>query len=226
MSKKKNPPKPKTEPPDPELKRRAGRIRRKLLKLYPDAQCALEHRDPFQLLAATILSAQCTDKRVNIVTPVLFKKYPTPQAMAQAKPADLERIIRTTGFFRNKSKSLKGASQSIVNDHNGSVPDTMDKLLTLPGVARKTANVVLGNAFGKNVGVVVDTHVGRLSQRMGLTKHKDPVKIERDLMPLFPRKSWALLAHLLIHHGRAICTARNPACETCPLAKDCPYLDR
>ena len=245
MSKKKNPSSPRTEtsarttpkprlaagpkgrllpaPPTPALKRRAGRIYRKLQQLYPEACCALTHRDPFQLLVATILSAQCTDKRVNIVTPGLFAKYPTPEAMAKARPADLEELIRTTGFFRNKTKSLKGASIAIVADYGGLVPDTMEQLLTLPGVARKTANCVLGNAFGKNIGVVVDTHVGRLAQRMELTKHKDPVKIERDLMPLFPRKGWALLAHLLIHHGRAICKARNPACEDCQLSRDCPY---
>ena len=208
--------------PDADIKRRAGRIHRKLLKLYPDADCALIHDDPFQLLVSTILSAQCTDKRVNMVTPDLFRKYPTPVEMAAADSGDLERLIRTTGFFRNKAKSLKGASQAIVDQYEGVVPDTMDQLLELHGVARKTANVVLGNAFGKNEGVVVDTHVGRLAQRMGFTGHKSPPKIERDLMALFPRKGWAMLAHLLIHHGRAVCTARNPACDQCQLAGDCP----
>ena len=209
--------------PDPALKRRAGRIYRQLEQCYPDARCALTHANAFELLVATILSAQCTDKRVNMVTPTLFKKYPTPEKMAAAQPATLEKLIQSTGFFRNKTKSIRGASQMIVTEHGGAVPPTMDQLLTLPGVARKTANVVLGNAYNKNEGIVVDTHVNRLSQRLGLTKHKDPLKIERDLIPLFARKTWAQLAHLLIHHGRAICTARNPACETCPLAKDCPY---
>ena len=209
--------------PDAKLKRRAGRIYRQLEKLYPQATCTLTHRDPFELLVATILSAQCTDKRVNVVTPNLFRKYPTAEKMARAQSAALEKLIQTTGFFRNKTKSLKAASQIIVAEHDGAVPDTMAQLLTLPGVARKTANVVLGNAFGKNEGVVVDTHVNRLSQRLGLTVHKDAPKIERDLMALFPRRTWAQLAHLLIYHGRAICTARNPACDTCSLATDCPY---
>ncbi len=206
---------------DDDLKKRAGRLYRDLQKLYPDATCALEHRDPFELLVATILSAQCTDKRVNMVTPALFKKYPTPEAMAKAKQADIEKLIQSTGFFRNKAKSLKGAGVAITANHDGKVPDTMDELLELPGVARKTANVVLGNASGKNEGVVVDTHVGRLANRMGLTKQKDPKKIELDLIPLFPRKNWTMLSHLLIWHGRAVCSARKPLCDECKLAKDC-----
>ena len=207
-----------------DLKRRAGRIYRKLEKLYPDAACALHHTSPFELLVATILSAQCTDVRVNMVTPALFRKYPDAGAMAGAKVADLERLIRTTGFYRNKAKALKGAAAVIANDHAGRVPDTMDELLKLPGVARKTANVVLGNAYGKNEGIVVDTHVARLSRRLGLTPEKDPRKIEADLMQLFPRRTWTLLAHLLIFHGRAVCSARKPDCEHCQLAGDCPKI--
>lgn len=202
----------------------AGSLYRKLDRLYPEARCALDHDNPWQLLVATILSAQCTDVRVNMVTPALFRKYPTPEAMAGAKPPDIEKLIRTTGFFRNKAKSLKGAAVAVVDEFDGKVPDTMQELLTLPGVARKTANVVLGNAFGKNVGVVVDTHVTRLSNRLGLTKESDPKKIERDLMDLFPQKHWTMLAHLLIHHGRAVCKARNPMCEQCKLLPQCPQI--
>jgi len=205
-------------------KRRAMRIHRKLLATYPDARCALIHHNPFELLVATILSAQCTDVRVNMVTPALFAKYPDPAAMAKAKPAELEKLIHSTGFYRNKAKSLLGAAQKITDDHGGRVPDTMEQLLHLPGVARKTANVVLGNAYDKNVGMVVDTHIGRLSRRMGLTHHTDPKKVERDLMDLFPSRTWTMLAHLLIHHGRQICTARKPLCESCPVAKDCPKI--
>ena len=165
-----------------ETKKRAGRLFRTMRKLYPEAHCALKHQSAFELLIATILSAQCTDKRVNIVTPPLFKKYPDAKSMAKAKPADLEKLVKSTGFYRNKAKSLKGSSQAITNEHDGNVPDTMDQLLKLPGVARKTANVVLGNAFGKNVGVVVDTHVGRLAQRFGMTTETKPEKIEKDLL--------------------------------------------
>ena len=192
--------------------------------MYPDATCALEHRDPFQLLIATILSAQCTDVMVNKVTPVLFKKYPTPAALAEAKRADVEAIIKPTGFYRNKAKSIQGAALAIVQDHDGRVPDTMDQLLKLPGVARKTANVVLGNAFDINEGVVVDTHVGRLSVRLGLTEQTNPVKVEQDLMQLFPRKHWTMLSHLLIFHGRAVCTARKPKCDACDLSRMCPKV--
>lgn len=209
---------------DPALRRRALRVYRTLEKTYPDAKCALEHRNAFELLVATILSAQCTDERVNQVTPALFRAYPTPQAMAKASQSDLERLIRSTGFYRNKAKSLRGASQAIVERFGGQVPSTMEELLTLPGVARKTANVVLGNAFGKNVGVVVDTHVDRLSRRLGFTRHTDPKKIEQDLMTLFPRPKWTMLSHLLIFHGRQICKARKPMCPVCPVNKACPKI--
>lgn len=209
---------------DPALKGRARRVYQELEQLYPDAHCALNHNNPFQLLVATILSAQCTDVRVNLVTPPLFKAYPTPKKMAEAKIGDLEERVRTTGFFRNKAKSIRGAALAIVQDHDGNVPDTMDDLLKLPGVARKTANVVLGNAFGKHIGVVVDTHVGRLSIRLGWTEHTDPKKVERDLMTLFPKKNWTMLSHLLIHHGRGPCRARNPRCDECALLKSCPRV--
>lgn len=213
-----------TTRPSTDRASRADGIYRELENLYPDARCALDHRNPFELLIATILSAQCTDVRVNMVTPDLFKRFPTPRKMAAADRAELEQLIRTTGFFRNKAKSIQGASEKIVHEHRGQVPDEMDALLTLPGVARKTANVVLGNAFGKNEGVVVDTHVTRLSNRMDLTRHTDPVKIERDLMTLFPRANWAMLSHLLIHHGRALCSARKPTCDHCPLGPQAKKL--
>ncbi len=209
---------------DPALKRRARRVYQKLDELYPDAHCALIHDGPFQLLIATILSAQCTDVRVNIVTPPLFKAYPTPEKMAEAKIEHLEDLVKTTGFFRNKAKNIKGAAMAIVQDHGGAVPDTMEELLKLPGVARKTANVVLGNAFGKNIGVVVDTHVGRLSVRLGWTEATDPKKVERDLMAVFPAKNWTMLSHLLIYHGRGPCKARNPKCDDCALLKSCPRV--
>lgn len=205
-------------------RRRAARVYRKLLATYPDAHCALIHRNAFELLVATILSAQCTDARVNMVTPRLFEKYPTPQAMADAPLRDLEQLVRTTGFYRNKAKNIQGAARMITERHAGEVPRTMQELLELPGVARKTANVVLGNAFGINVGVVVDTHIGRLSRRLGFTTHTDPVKVERDLMALFPKKNWTMLAHLLIFHGRQICQARKPKCDICPVNKDCPKI--
>jgi len=205
-------------------KQRARRIYNQLHKLYPDAACALRHDNPFQLLVSTILSAQCTDVRVNMVTPALFGKYPDAAAMANAKISDLEELVHTTGFFRNKAKSLKGAAQAITDQHGGEVPDSMDELLKLPGVARKTANVVLGNAFGINVGVVVDTHVARLSQRLGMTEHKDPKKIEPDLMKLFAQDTWAMLSHLLIFHGRQVCNARKPKCDQCKLARVCPRV--
>ncbi len=208
---------------------RAQRIYTKLEKLYPDAHCALNHRNAFELLVATILSAQCTDERVNMVTPALFKKYPTPQKMAKATQEQLEELIRTTGFYRNKAKNILGAATRIVEKFDGKVPDNMDDLLSLPGVARKTANVVLGNAFGINVGVVVDTHVGRLAWRMGLLRNardtKDAVKIEKDLMPLFEQENWTMLSHLLISHGRGVCNARKPDCENCQLVDDCKQKD-
>lgn len=203
---------------------RARKIYTILEQQYPDARCALTHHDAFELLVATILSAQCTDARVNMVTPGLFARYPGPSEMAEASPEELEGIIRSTGFYHNKAKSLLGASGKIVEEFGGKVPQTMEELLSLPGVARKTANVVLGNAFGKNEGVVVDTHVGRLAVRMGLTKQTDPKKVEQDLIKLFPRESWTLLAHLLISHGRAVCNARKPMCESCALAELCPMI--
>lgn len=210
--------------PSVELKRRAKRLYDGMTKLYPDAECALHHRDAFELLIATILSAQCTDVRVNMVTPALFKKFPSAKKMAAAKIGDLETAVKTTGFYRNKAKSLQGTSRKIIEDHEGRVPETMEALTGLPGVARKTANVVLGNAFGKNEGVVVDTHVGRLSMRMGLTKQKDPKKVEQDLMGLFPQEKWMMLSHLMIHHGRAVCNARKPRCSGCEIEKLCPKV--
>jgi len=200
----------------------AGEIYARLVAHYPDAHCALDYKTPFQLLVATILSAQCTDKRVNMVTPALFKRYRTPAALAAAKPEDLEEMIKSTGFFRNKTKSLLGMAAAVAEKHNGRVPDQLDELVELPGVGRKTANVVLGNAYQKNEGVVVDTHVGRVSQRLALTKQSDPVKIEQDLMKLFPRDQWTMLSHLLIEHGRQICEARRPKCESCFLNDVCP----
>ena len=194
----------------------------RLKRAYPDAHCELDHETPLQLLVATILSAQCTDKRVNMVTPSLFQTFPTAASLADAPQEKLEEIIRSTGFFRNKAKSLIGLGKALVERHNSEVPDSMDTLVRLPGVGRKTANVVLGNAFRKNDGIVVDTHVGRLSLRLGLSKKSDPVKVEQDLMPLFPRKDWALLAHLLIFHGRRVCDARAPKCEICVLSDICP----
>lgn len=182
----------------------------------------MDHQSAYQLLAATILSAQCTDVRVNMVTPDLFRTYPTPSKLAAARQDDVERIIRSTGFFRNKARNLIAMAQALVADHGGKVPDTMAELHALPGVGRKTANVVLGNAFNINEGVVVDTHVGRLSRLLGLTRHTDPVKVEQDLMAQFPRARWAVLSHLLISHGRAVCIARRPRCNDCVLADICP----
>jgi endonuclease-3 len=193
-----------------------------LKEAYPDARCALEHRDAYELLCATILSAQCTDARVNLVTPALFARYPTPFELARAEPADVEEIIKSTGFFRNKTKSLIGMAQAVVADHGGDVPRTMEELRQLPGVGRKTANVVLSNAYGTNEGVTVDTHVTRLSGLLGLTSDTDPVKIEQQLMRLYPREDWGILSHLLIFHGRQICIARRPRCGECVLARLCP----
>jgi len=202
--------------------KRAPLIFSRLHAEYPDAHCALDFTTPFQLLIATILSAQCTDKRVNMVTPALFYRYPTPAALASAKPEDLEEMIKSTGFFRNKTKSLLGMAGAIADHHAGAVPSEMEELVRLPGVGRKTANVILGNAFGRNEGIVVDTHVTRVSQRLALTGQNDPVKIEQELMTLFPREQWTLLAHLLIEHGRRVCDARNPKCEQCVLSDLCP----
>jgi endonuclease-3 len=200
----------------------AAEILERLRAAYPDAQCALHHRNAFELLCATILSAQCTDARVNLVTPVLFSRYPTSQALAAARPEDVERIIMSTGFFRNKTKSLIGMAQALVAEHGGEVPHTMEQIRVLPGVGRKTANVILGNAFGINEGVTVDTHVTRLSRLLGLSRQDDPIKIEQDLMPLFPRDDWGLLSHLLIFHGRQVCIARRPRCGECVLVNLCP----
>ena len=201
---------------------RIPEILKRLKRAYPDAKCALDHENPYQLLAATILSAQCTDARVNMVTPVLFKAYPTPAKLAQARQPDVEEIIKSTGFFRNKAKSLIGMAQAVVADHGGQIPRTMEELHALPGVGRKTANVVLGNAYGINAGITVDTHVTRLSNLLGLTAHKDAVKIEHDLMPLVPQKDWTIISHLLILHGRAICIANRPKCGECVLNDLCP----
>jgi endonuclease-3 len=203
-------------------KERAAEILRRLDIEYPEARTALDFEGPYQLLVATILSAQCTDERVNMVTPALFRRFPTATALAGAKPEKLEDMIRSTGFFRNKTKSLLGMSNAVVDRHGGEIPDTMDELVELPGVGRKTANVVLGNAFGKDEGVVVDTHVGRLSRRLGLTREDDPVRVENDLMKLFPRETWTDLAHVLIFHGRATCKAPRPRCAECVLADICP----
>jgi endonuclease-3 len=213
--------KPPTRPPA-RRPARAPQLLERLKVAYPDAKCALDHRNAFELVAATILSAQCTDVRVNMVTPVLFARYPDAFALARASQTDVEEIIKSTGFFRNKAKSLIGMAQALVAEHNGAVPRTMEQLRVLPGVGRKTANVVLGNAFGINEGVTVDTHVTRLSRLLALTKQDDPVKIEQDLMALFPQADWALLSHLLIFHGRQVCIARRPRCSDCVIADLCP----
>ena len=205
--------------------RRTLEILERLKQEYPNSKCALTHRNPLELLVATILSAQCTDKRVNLVTPELFSRYPTAEAFAEADLAELEEMVRSTGFFRNKARSLKSLGEALVTDHAGEVPQTMDELHHLPGVGRKTANVVLGNAFGIDEGVVVDTHVGRLSRLLGLSDQKTAEKVEVDLMALVPQSSWTLWAHLLIDHGRAICKARKPDCQSCVLADLCPSAE-
>ena len=206
-------------------KARTGEILARLKAEYPGSKCALDFSNPLELLVATILSAQCTDKRVNMVTPELFRRCPDAAAYAEIPSEELEELIRTTGFFRNKAKSLRGMGQALVDDHGGEVPSEMKALVALPGVARKTANVVLGNAFGMNEGVVVDTHVGRLSNRLALSEEKNPVKVERDLMPLVPREEWTLWSHLLIDHGRAVCKARRPDCASCVLLDLCPSAE-
>jgi len=200
----------------------AAEVLARLKRAHPDAHCELDHKTPLQLLVATILSAQCTDKRVNMVTPNVFRTFPTAASLADAEPGKMQEAIRSTGFFNNKTKSLIGLGKALVERHGGEVPDSMEQLVRLPGVGRKTANVVLGNAFHKDEGVVVDTHVGRVSGRLGLTGETDPVKIERDLMKLFPRDEWTNLSHLLIFHGRRVCHARVPHCEACVLADICP----
>ena len=207
-----------------EIPQRVQEIIRRLGKLYPNPHCALRHRSPLELLVATILSAQCTDERVNKVTPELFRKYPTAAAFAAAPREELEAAIRSTGFFRNKAKSIQNCCRMLVEEHGGKVPDAMDELVRLPGVARKTANVVLGDAFGKAEGIVVDTHVLRVSARLGLTQQAQPEKVERDLMALVPRKHWIHFAHWLIFHGRQTCQARKPACDRCALRDICPRI--
>jgi endonuclease III len=204
---------------------RVGEILARLKRAYPDSHCALDHRSPLELLVATILSAQCTDKRVNAVTPELFRRYASALDYAQAPLEEIEAVIRSTGFYRNKAKSLQGLGRALVADHDGQVPRTMEQLIPLPGVGRKTANVVLGNAFGENVGVVVDTHVGRLSRRLGLSGHDDPERVERDLMNLVPQSEWTLWSHLLIDHGRTVCLARQPRCGECALQELCPSTE-
>ena len=201
---------------------RAKELVQVLPEVYPGAHCELDFKTPLQLLIATILSAQCTDKRVNLVTPALFARYRSAAAFAAAQPAELEKVIQSTGFFRNKTKSIRTTAAAIENEHGGKVPQTMAELHALPGVGRKTANVVLGNAFGKNEGIVVDTHVARLSQRLGLTTQQDPEKIERDLMKLIPREHWTNWSHWLIWHGRRRCYARKPDCPNCELLRLCP----
>ena len=206
----------------PQLKERAAEIIRLLKRAHPDAHCALNHSNAFELLIATILSAQCTDERVNIVTADLFRKYRRPEDYLKVRDLELQKDIKTTGFFRNKTKSIHGACKMLVEEFGGKVPRTMEELLRLPGVARKTANVVLGVAYGIAVGVVVDTHVSRLSQRLRLTKQKDAGRIEADLMELVPKKDWIIFSHLLIFHGRRVCKARRPLCEECVVEKLCP----
>ncbi len=205
---------------------RVAEIIRKLEATYPDPKCALIHKNAWELLVATILSAQCTDVRVNLVTPSLFKKYPTVKHFAALKPEELEPEIRSTGFFRNKSKSVTGAARRVVEEFGGAVPDTMEELLTIPGVARKTANVVLGSWFAITEGVVVDTHVHRISRRLELTQNDDPVKIEQDLMQVIPKDKWIEFSHLIILHGRALCIARKPKCAECPLETLCHAADK
>ena len=200
-----------------------GRVLSVLKKEYPDARCSLIYKTPYQLLVATVLSAQCTDERVNRVTPDLFKKYETPAKMAQAKASEIETFIRSTGFFRSKAKSILELSQALVRDHNGEVPRNRDQLTAMRGVGRKTANVVLGVAF-REPALVVDTHVGRLSRRMGFTREKDPVKVETKMMEIVPESDWTIYAHLLIDHGRKICTSRRAHCDACPVAQECPRI--
>ena len=207
-------------------KARLTEILNHLDRMYPGATCALLHRNPWELLVATILSAQCTDKRVNEVTPALFAKYPTPRDFAAVRPEVLARDIRSTGFFNNKAKSVVGAALRVVNEYGGQVPRTMEEMLTIPGAARKTANVVLGTAYGIASGVVVDTHVSRIAQRLDLTKHTDPVKIEQDLVAIIPQERWILFAHQVILHGRALCKARAPECEPCDLNALCYAADK
>ena len=205
------------------LRARAKKIVRLLAKEYPDAECALHHQNPLQLLIATILSAQCTDARVNMVTPDLFARFPDAKAFATANPAELEKAIQSTGFFRNKARNIIACCKQIIEEHGGEIPRRMEELVRLPGVGRKTANVILGNAFAVP-GITVDTHVGRLSRRLGLTKETPAEKVERDLMNLIPEKNWTMFSHHMIFHGRRICHARKPQCSQCVLAKVCPRI--
>ena len=205
-----------------ELKARTRDVIRRLKRAYPEAKCSLNHSNPFELLVATILSAQCTDERVNLVTADLFRKYRKPEDYLKVSPRELEKDIQSTGFFRNKTKSIQGTSKLLTEQYGGVVPQTMEELLELPGVARKTANVVLGNAFEIKAGVVVDTHVTRLSHRLGFTQQKTAEKIELDLIEIVPKKDWVIFPHLLIAHGRKICKARTPLCAECPVEKPCP----
>jgi endonuclease-3 len=209
-----------------ERQARVSEILRRLESMYPGATCALRHQSPWQLLVATILSAQCTDKRVNEVTPGLFEKYPTPRDFAAVRPETLAHDIRSTGFFNNKAKSVVGAAKKVVSEFGGEVPGAMEEMLTLPGVARKTANVVLGTAYGIPSGIVVDTHVQRIAARLDLTKNTDPVKIEQDLMKIVPQEKWILFSHEVILHGRALCQARNPKCAECALNDECYAKDK
>jgi endonuclease-3 len=216
-----------------QARRESGKARRqrteeilaRLAREYRGTRTALDHRNPYELLVATILSAQCTDKRVNEVTPALFRRFPAPADLAGASLAEIEELVRTTGFFRNKARALLGLGLALMAEHGGEVPSTMEELRRLPGVGRKTANVVLGNGFGINAGVVVDTHVQRLARRLGLTAESDPEKIERDLMELVPRREWTLWSNLLIAHGRKVCQARRPRCAVCVVAELCPSAD-
>ncbi len=205
-------------------KRHAAKVLRRLSKAYPDATCALNYESPLQLLVATILSAQCTDKRVNLVTADLFRKYPSATELARVTLTKLEKAIQSTGFFRNKAKNIKACCQQLVDDYDGAVPEDLARLVTLPGVGRKTANVVMGTAFHVPTGVVVDTHVGRNSQRLGLSSESNPEKIERDLMRLLPKREWIDFSHRMILHGRQVCKARKPACESCSLSDICPRI--
>jgi len=205
------------------MKKVSSEVYKRLHELYPDAHCELNHSNAFELLLATILSAQCTDVRVNIVTPTLFKKYPTPQKLAKAKLEDVEELVKSINFYKNKSKSLIGCAQLLVSKYNGEVPQSVEELVELPGVGRKTANVVLGNAFNINTGIVVDTHVKRTSNLLGFTKHTDVEKIEQDLMKLFPNEQWTMLSHLLIFLGRRTCIARRPQCDLCVLKDICEF---
>ena len=211
--------------PADHLKAHAAQVFRILKKTYPQAHCELVHASPLELLVATILSAQCTDKRVNLVTPALFKRYRSARDYADAKPEELEALIRSTGFYKNKARHIMGACRVIAEQHGGNVPSTMEALAVLPGIGRKTANVILDTAFGKNEGVVVDTHVLRVSKRLGLSQASNPVRMERELMTLFPKKNWGTISHLIVWHGRRRCYARRPDCPHCELNKICPSAD-